>query len=515
MRSGVTSRAQLPCIQRYCTVYESRRLPPASKIVKRVPCVACPEVSVSSEHDALGVGEFAGACSLTLNRLDAHAVAIERVLLLRALPQPLPYLRSSAASVAIAHALSYSTGSLMLSRPRRYVMALWHQLLRGVLIAGLGTVLNSCAPSKDPFDQPQNVIVDLDGGESVAFLARDGEALYQVISGVIAPAGVVIAERSSHSIGFYDSAGTLRWALGRDGDGPGDFRDILWVRRLADRIAVYDPTLRRVTDVGFDGELRQVRIVELPEDISGADLMGSFADGSGLAAALRHNFPPTGIGAYRHRVAAYRFEIGRDRADSLFSMLAEEQFVLRGRPNFFGPIPYGAQSWISVSDSVAYATDNSSATVSAWSMAGTLLGEIRIPRVAREPVSQSDVASARERFRATTTRARVDWMRFFDAMPIPDSMPFFGWGGVAPIKPLVATSDGYLFVTLYGGARASATRIAVVDPQRRYLGTLMFDVEARVLDAQGGAMLVQAWDADGVESVRLVPFPFGRTSASH
>ena len=393
-------------------------------------------------------------------------------------------------------------------------MAWRHHLQCGIVIGGLGAALSACSTSSDSSVQSKNVRVALTGGKSAAFLSKDGEALYQVISGVIAPAGVVLAERSSQSINFYDVLGTLRWTLGGAGDGPGDFRDILWVRRLGGRVVVYDPTLRRLTDVGLDGELRQVRLVELPEDISGADLMGLFGDGSGLAAALRHNFPPTGIGAYRHGVAAYRIEIDRDNADSLFSMLADEQFVSRGRPNFFGPIPYGAQAWISVSDSVAYATDNSGAVVSAWSMTGTLLGEILIPGAMREPVSDADVAIARGRFRASTARAGGDWLRFFDAMPIPDSMPFFGWGGAAPIKPLIVTSDGYLFVTLYGGAREAATRIAVVDPRRRFLGTLMFDVEARVLDARGDVMLVQSWDADGVESVRLLPFPFERTSAS-
>lgn len=381
-----------------------------------------------------------------------------------------------------------------------------------VLVGCLATMLHACVNPESAGGEPGQVRVTLTASESVEYLATDGEALHQVVSGAIVSAGVVLAERGAQSLRFYDSAGTLVRSLGGPGDGPGEFRDILWVRRLDDRLAVYDPTLRRLTDVGFDGALRQVSTVSLPDHISGADLMGMFGDGTSIAAALRHNFPQTGVGAYRHGVAAYRIDVGRGRADSLFNMLGEEQFISRGRPNFLGPVPYGAPSWISVADSVAYALDNVNASVSVWSMNGTLVDEILVPGARRERVTATDVSVARDRFIALTTSARVDWLRFFDAMPIPDSTPFFGWGGEAPIKPLLATADGYVFVTHFGGVRESATRIAVFDPRRRFLGDLMFEVEARVLDLRGGLMLVQSWDADGVETVRLVPFPFERES---
>lgn len=377
-------------------------------------------------------------------------------------------------------------------------------LVQWMIIGGLGATLSSCDGSNVLERDARQVPVALSAPGSVEYRGDDGEALHQVISGAIVSSGVVLAERGSLTLRFYDSSGTLVRATGGRGDGPGEFRDILWLRRLSDRLAVYDPTLRRMTEVEFDGDLLQDRTVVLPEIISGADLMGMFGDGTAIAGVLRHNFPPTRVGAYRHRAAAYRIRFDPEAADSLFSMLAEDQFISGGRPTFMGPLPFGAPSWISVADTVAYAVDNVTASVEMWSISGAHIGELRVPEARRQRVTDADISLARSRFRELTKSTRGDWMRFFDAMPIPDSTPYYGWGGEAPIRPLVATPSGYVFVTLYGGVRERSTRIAVFDPRRHLLGTLMFDVEARVLDAREGMMLVQSWDSDGVEAVKLV-----------
>jgi hypothetical protein len=65
---------------------------------------------------------------------------------------------------------------------------------------------------------------------------------------------VAVGMNGSTSVSIYDARGGVLWRLGREGDGPGEFRYIENLVPLpGDSIGVYDPQYRRLTAFPLDG----------------------------------------------------------------------------------------------------------------------------------------------------------------------------------------------------------------------------------------------------------------------
>jgi hypothetical protein len=91
---------------------------------------------------------------------------------------------------------------------------------------------------------------------------------------------IVVANHGSSELRFYDGGGRFSHAVGRDGEGPGEFRYLygVWSYR-SDSIAAFDQRLARWSVFDLDGEF--ARSVQLPA--WNADPKGVFTDGSILS----------------------------------------------------------------------------------------------------------------------------------------------------------------------------------------------------------------------------------------
>lgn len=133
-----------------------------------------------------------------------------------------------------------------------------------------------------------NPVVDVGGGEplvQVAGAVRPGDRL-------------VVADAGAHQLRFYDLSGTLLRATGREGNGPGEFRNLAWAGPLpGDSVGVWDGRLRRLSVYSRDGELG--RTADLGIKGFFPAVQGVFADGSLLVAAQTGAVRASGAGAWR------------------------------------------------------------------------------------------------------------------------------------------------------------------------------------------------------------------------
>ncbi|MDP2959093.1 MAG: hypothetical protein Q8N53_21910 [Longimicrobiales bacterium] len=82
-----------------------------------------------------------------------------------------------------------------------------------------------------------------------------------------ADGGIVVADRGSAQVRFYDADGRFTAALGTDGDGPGEFRRLTGVARYAgDSVVAFDPSARRGTVISVSGSLGRVVTFDTPDN---------------------------------------------------------------------------------------------------------------------------------------------------------------------------------------------------------------------------------------------------------
>jgi hypothetical protein len=82
-----------------------------------------------------------------------------------------------------------------------------------------------------------------------------------------ADGGIVVADRGSAQVRFYDAQGRFTAALGADGDGPGEFRRLMGVARYpGDSVVAFDPSIRRGTVISASGSLGRVVTFDVPDN---------------------------------------------------------------------------------------------------------------------------------------------------------------------------------------------------------------------------------------------------------
>ncbi len=134
---------------------------------------------------------------------------------------------------------------------RKTVFCRWPR----VVTVAAGTLLLSCSDSND-VGQPSPAPLRVDQLSTVEDLRIDGNVSDLVrINGVaVAPDGTIaLVQRQDHLVRFFTSSGDPLRSLGREGEGPGEFRRPFSLGWVGDSLTVYDNGLERFTILGPQG----------------------------------------------------------------------------------------------------------------------------------------------------------------------------------------------------------------------------------------------------------------------
>lgn len=331
------------------------------------------------------------------------------------------------------------------------------------------------------------------------------ETQFYQISGVVGfPDGrVVVGDRGSNLLRFFDSDGSFLHATGGEGGGPGEFWGLYRLWPLGrDSILVYDELEVRVSV--FDAEGAFVRswnpslpgqdvwlhILTLTDD--GSLIFGSRTEGyvrrggASSDSLVLHRFSRDGqyagtLGQYFWK-ESYRPERGESQGNVAMNWISGLPF---GRRNRFGPAPAGFITTHPQEYEIQFRTRD-----------GELRQLVRRP-IENRPVRAEDEEALRYDWLGSDTdewarSAYTDWVR---TMEFPETMPPFGRVRV--------DTEGYLWVSDYSPAGNPVYRSAVFTPDGLFLGHV--DIPPKVVIFQIGRDFVAgAWrDELGVEHVRV------------
>lgn len=365
--------------------------------------------------------------------------------------------------------------------------------------AGVEIVLNDRASWREGEgwripEQPEVDIGVVDGDPAYQFSDVRGAAR-------LSDGTIVVANGQSNELRFFDRAGRHLRTAGRTGGGPGEFRGLQRVMRLAgDTLATWDFASRRVSYFAPGGEF--VRSIDVPliEGRSIPRVDGVFADGSLLVTPLINPAFRPGTDIARDTATYLRLSrtgepmgtLGRFPGQQTVSVATtgEGQFNIRTN------LPFGLATFRAVRGERLYVGDSERYEIAVHDAGGRVVRRVRKSH-RPIPLTPEEVESfkQRERERGAPGGNRQVQERMLAAMRFPETKAAF--------EDLAVDAEGAIWVREYPEVGDDNPEWTVFDPAGRLLGRVAVPVGVTVLDI-GPDYLLGVWRDDlDVEHVRL------------
>lgn len=345
--------------------------------------------------------------------------------------------------------------------------------------------------------EPELDIGGMDAGEA--------SALFQV-GGVhkLADGRVVVAHGGGHDVRIYGADGQHLRSIGREGDGPGEFRRPSRVHVMpGDSLLVYDSQARRLTLLATDGTYARDWPLQQPDGRPAA-LVGIFGDGSLVAQgnALFGSGGPPPNGRLRPDVTFFRTTPGELDVDTIAVAPGAESFV-RTNANASGritsmqimTIPFGHTAAAAVGeDQLAIGTQDAP-EVLFYSPTGVLRRILRTG-APMTPVTQEHLDAWTERqLENLPTEQHAAVRANFADMPHGGSIPPYG---------MVLIDDaGHTWLQDYDDRITPAGTWTVYDPSGRIVARIRLPASFRPHHIGTDFVLGVEQDELDIEHVRL------------
>jgi len=307
---------------------------------------------------------------------------------------------------------------------------------------------------------------------------------------------IVIANGGTQNLRFFDATGAHQASVGREGEGPGEFKRLGPLSVLpGDSLAAYDWNLRRVSYFGPDGTF--VRSVTLDFPAGFPTPIGQFADGAWLC-TRGFVFAPSGDMSeiVRDTVPMLVFEPSGALRDSIGLFPAPEYYVRSSRNNAFATsLPFGRTTEVVVSGDRFYAGHTERYEIVRYSSAGVPDLILRLDRPPA-PIAPDDLARYKaEQMEDADASFRQQTARNLEEMPYPATYPAFA--------DVVTDAEGNLWVLDYPRPGNDERRWTVFSAEGHAVGTVVTPPALRVLEIGSDYLLGVRQDDLDVEYVRL------------
>lgn len=288
-------------------------------------------------------------------------------------------------------------------------------------------VAPACSSNSGDAKRPPTWEVDPDPIVAIGTLEGDEAYVFSRIAAVriLPTGGLAVADGSSGTIRLFGSEGRLRRAVGRIGEGPGEFQYIngMWFHP-PDTLLVYDADAFRLTTYLTSGERISTRAFRAdqgrPESYLGR--VGTDAVLVWIKQRMRNESV----------ISPDTMQIGRFGPDGLLSELLVTGLGMR---RLGGPVPFSPHFLRVMVDETIFHTDGLSGSVSRTSARGQQSDAIEIPITRLNPdLAWSQLQSA-------VDSARAEQLREARSTPGADTIPVF--------SDLLADDSAYLWLKLY------------------------------------------------------------------
>jgi hypothetical protein len=272
---------------------------------------------------------------------------------------------------------------------------------------------------------------------------------------------VVVGDRGSKSLKVFAPTGAFDRSIGREGDGPGEFR---YLARLhgcnADSVFVDDIARHVFSVIGPDGTVARTFVLQTAEPGQPAYELTCNRQGDFLTSGWG-SMRPKNREPYRPDVPVALAGPDGKVGATLGRFPGTEMMPVMGGA---GPRRMGRWLRLAMAREMAWVAANRNADLLGFTRAGTLSLIVRTTAATR-PVTKADLAWYRKSVLDSTSAGRAEMVnKELDEMIPPGSLP--------PVTALLADSDDHLWVQQYPEPGQSRARWDVYRPDGVLLGTV-------------------------------------------
>lgn len=318
-----------------------------------------------------------------------------------------------------------------------------------------------------------------------------------IVALVSLPDGGLAVADGSNSIRRYDESGHYVSTIGRDGDGPGEFRTISLLRLFGDdSLIVWDMALRRITIISTSGRVgRMSGGPSIPGFFFAVDL---FADGSllGLHAPgldLRGATP----GLVSTPLNVLRYDARTLALDTIARVRGGTAVVEGGAHPRIVSVPFSPDPLAAALGSNVYCGSGYSFEIRMYGDTGGLRRVVRLERP-NPPLTRRRIRDfiARQAGGAKTDDGRREIEASLSKLPYPKFLPAF--------DGLVTDPIGNLWLSQNPAGPREPTTWTVFDPGGHLLGDVRTPAGFSVFEIGADRLLGVSRDSLGVEQVQML-----------
>lgn len=320
---------------------------------------------------------------------------------------------------------------------------------------------------------------------------------YHVQDAARLPDGTIaVAESTSGDVRLFSANGEFLRALGRSGEGPGEFRlpgSIDAFHR--DSIAVFDRQLQRITVLGIRGD--GYRVIPLKTGGRYVTQLRPLDDTTFVGRLPPEWAPEERDGLYRYPEALVRIGATGEILDTVTVLAGAESFQAMGGGVSSAPL-FGKSSYVAVSGGRVYVGDSDRMEISVLSASGQIEQMIRVPGF---DLSLAPGEVAEERAARSGPNSSARGREILQATPDPEERPAY--------CGLLVDTEGFVWAEECQGrmARMSSRkpwRWTVFSPEGEWLGAVELPTRFFLLQVGSGYVLGNRYDENDVEHVEVL-----------
>lgn len=351
------------------------------------------------------------------------------------------------------------------------------------------TIVESGRPDWDRvFEVDSSPVVDL----ALSGPTPAHEFFYVTDAAILSDGSFAVADAGSNEIRVFSANGTHTLTIGREGEGPGEFRRLTQViAHSGDSILAYDFMLSRVTIFGPDGN--PARIVTL-KGASQAYPIFPLPNGGYVLRAFDYTTQRTRLGLRRIPSPILRVSNAGEVIDTITSIPGHESVVysrgdagaLWGKQGHLAT--HGGNVFLGWADSLAYQV---------WSQNGKLLRIVRVPgfdlSLTPKQIEREIRAYMPDPAKASPTRRAI-----MEVQPSRTHRPAYG--------KMVVDTEGYVWLRAHQGLheRNEKTLWQVFAPSGSWSGTVVLPSRFTVFRIGEDWILGMRPDDLDVEHIQLL-----------